>query len=575
MSLFTAIKALEELKEFYQSNPELRGIFETLENHINAAEANNDILSLAPIIEYIKQTFHQEANRSYFSPVLWLPFDTFFFPQKIYTVISNLEACLQAGRKPSPGNIAAFDLPSLKPPAYVDVEIEDKFIGTREALAELHNEQTPEYMYQKWHQFYQSTQQEKSLEPHQERSWWQQRHINHYFKLRQGIQNQLAFAYLFNQYQQAPMNYAADWRRGDSKQTGYGYVTALALPKYNLENIGELSTYTAEMSEFDQNRFNSTLDQADIKHNRLTSLMVATTKSRAKDLLDLAKDNHDQHLNIKLLSRSSHERYTYLKYDTSASKNTIVFCDPRYGLFQFNDDADFLFFYRTLYAKEQLQTNTCWNRYQVSNMRYAPDETTQYTWRGMLRSLFSGIKYNSGIIARINNFLLFNTTLFIYITTAYMITSAITVLSPFVGTLMLMLLAQKNGSMFVSSMFTYGSSGLRSAPDFIYAMFLTLSDLCKSLFGTRPSYDEALHTNFDLQEKNLERAGSFGVLHQQLNIAPIELPPLVLNLESTLNIGSLFKSDAVQQQNEAQQNEVRNIITSIPSSPPIHSTPLL
>ena len=509
MSLFTCLKALKDLKALYCDDAVLCPVLENFEARIKLAESKNDSLALISIVTDLKTNFAEVENLAFFSPVLWLPLERFSLPQKIKSIITELDACAQAGRRPSTGYISAFQLPSIKAPYFCNTNVRTYYEALHDTLSHFYNKADTEYLYQKWSDFKDQTEKEKEALVNETSSWWHRHQANQYFEVRQGVQNQMALAYLFHEHQQAAMNYEADWRQGSSKQSGYGYVMSMALPEHNPADMTSGQYVLNDtIANFELNRLDKNKDQAKIKHNRITPLLVATTMNRAKALLDLAKENEGNHLNIKLLSRGISERYSYLQYPAGTDKHCLFFCDPKYGLFKFNNDAEFLFFYQMLYAKEEMQTGLCWNRYQVSHMRYAPVQAVLFTWAGRFRSLFSGLKYNTSLWDRAKNYVLFNVTLFLCLTEAYMRTGIITVISPFIGALLLVFLVQNYGATILSATFTFGSSGLLSAPDFIYALCLNIGDQLKWLVGMRRHFDAILHTQFDLDDANLERVSS-------------------------------------------------------------------
>lgn len=529
MSLFTCLAIIDDFHQNYAHDLELCEKLEAVRIQIIEADAQNNPFLLKPAILGLKEAINNRPTLGINLSSLATSYQSLVFRVgfKLDNIYFELKECLRLFEEPQPSlNLHSFQLPSIKAPRFSSLFFKDKYQEMRIFLKSVKNKANADYLYQFWQSFSNETLDEESSLNQKPQPYWFRYQAKCYMELRHGIQNQLALAYLCHKNKKRPMNFQADWRQGTSAQTGYGYVMSLALPKNGeLTAKGSVFTMSMESDRFETYRLDKNKDQSDIKHNRITPLVVSNTEERADALLRLAKKNINRHLSIKLLSRGFYERYSYLHFKIKDKKKTILFCDPRHGLFQFEDEEEFLFFYEMLYAKEQMQTELCWNRYQVSYMRYAPSEKPMFTWTGKVRSFLTGLKYNTSLYDRAKNFVLFNITLFLFLSVSYTLTCAIAVISPFISTLLLGVLAQNIGSSYITLAFMFGSAGIFSAFDVIYAASLTLIDNAKSLMGLMPHNEAILHKPFELSMSHLSTHTS----HEHLvdALGDRELPEVV------------------------------------------------
>lgn len=525
MSLFTCIELVNELCHYYSSDRKLVALLDEVNACIQKASLDNDPHLLESLIEGIEGEFPQLTQLSFFSPTLWLPLDIFTFNQKMTALLKELKIGVQLSKKLPPVNLHAFQLPRIEAPKLSSPYFQSVYQGLKEELTSIKNTHKAAEYYQHWLRASEKTKAFKSAFSMRVSASKEAKEAKHYIEMRHGVENQLALAYLYHKHKHQSLNYEFDWRKGSSEQTGYGHVMSLALPKYNGLYMKDFSyAMNSDAHHFEENRLDRVTSQKEVKHNRLTLFLVSTTVDRAKTLLTLAKSNKNQHLSIFLKSRTFDERYSYLLYATGNKTYSIVFCDPRHGLFRFNSEKDFLFFYQMLYAKEEMQTQTCWNRYQVSTMRYAPNEQALFTLKGKLNSLLTGLKYNSHLWDRAKNFVLFNMALSLFLLISYSVACTAAVFSPFLSGILLMLLAQNVSSSYVSFAFMFGSSGLFATWDVLQAIFLGVNDKLKSFIGLKPHHEEILQQAFELDLTALKSASSYMKLVPKLKVERQELP---------------------------------------------------
>lgn len=529
MSLFSCLDNISHLKNNY---PQLTDYLSHLEEQIKQIDLNNQPHKISTLVVEIKQQFPKVANLQFYSPALWLPINNFDFPQKLTAIINELSECEKLSRQPKLSPISSFQLPNIKPPLFSNNKFKELYKQLYKKLDSFKNINDAAYIHQHWLEFDAQTTLHKQNFKLKKNSMWQRYQQHKYLSLRQGIQNQMALAYMFNKNKQADINSQTDWHKGSSKQTGYGYVMALA--KHNFNPSLEQQTHyymNKDICDMGSARNDINKDQKDIKHNRITPLKIATTHTRAKAILELAKKNPSQHLQIKLQGRINSESYSYLQYESNSQDCKIFFCEPKYGLFKFNNESDFLFFYQMLYAKQEIQNKICWNRYQVSAMQYAPNQKPSFSWKGKLRSLLYGLKYNNNIIGMVKGFVLFNLSLFVSVLAIQLIASALAIISVSLSATLLQLLANSGFSLLLSASFAFASAGLLSLPDLCQTLWHTGLDYIKPLFGAKSHFDEILHKDFGCLNINAETKTSHQHLINALEVKESQSKDLGLEIE--------------------------------------------
>lgn len=518
MSLFSCLDDINDLKNKY---PKLISYFNELEQQIINLDRTDQSHKLPSLVIDIKNKFPEVVALKYWSPALWLPIKNFYFPQKLTAIINELLECAKLSRQVKLSPICAFQLPSIQPPHFFNPKFKELYTKLHTQLHTFKNIQNAEYVHKHWLEFEAKTTLYKQNFNTENSSIWQRYQNQKYITLRQGIQNQMALAYMFHKNKQADINSQTDWHKGNDKQTGYGYVMVLAKPEFN-PNLGQHTKYpmNKDINKFELNRKNKNQDQAIIKHNRITPLKIATTHNRAKALLEIAKQYHNQHLQIKLQSRIFAESYSYLQYQTTNQGKKIYFCEPQYGLFKFDNETDFLFFYEMLYAKQEMQNRSCWNRYQVSLMQHAPNQQKISSWHGKWRSLFYGLKYNNNLVDIVKGFVLFNLTLFVSVLAIYAVAASLAIISTSLSTLLFSLLESSGFSLILIASFSFATTGLLSIPDFCKVLWLTSLDNIKPLLGFKSHFDEILHKNFSPLNINAVVNTSHQHLIDALNVQP-------------------------------------------------------
>lgn len=485
MSLYQCLTDLQFLAQHY---PQHRATFIDYFQQLQKIAHDNQPLKLAALKQEIAQTFPDIANLPFYSPKRWLPLESYPFEQKLYRVLQGLSDCSQKARVPQTNKWQGLQLASaLKMPASCSPTLRAYYQALHLHLNHLVSTNDIKQSEQQWQRFSKETAQiEQALES-QSLSMLEQRHNAEFLAQRYAIQNQLAMQYIHLKNQKAAIDLNYDWRAGSGNHHGYGLVMAMALEGYNPRHH-QRYTFDPIMAELEANQAHKTADQRYIQHNRLTATVVGQTAQRIESLIALAKQHPNSHLNIKLISRSSlSHKHSYLQYCPQHEDGTFYFADPDYGLYHFNNEQEFKFFYKMLYAKEQLQQGQCWNRFQVSQMRSAPEQRQSYSWRGKLRSLLYGLKYNRSPLDVTKSFLIFNLTMFLSLTVTYSLVGIIALFSPPVATLLFKALAHRGFSLLLGASFTFASAGLLSLPEFAKVIFDFLKDSALQLTGNAPT----------------------------------------------------------------------------------------
>lgn len=494
MSLFTCFEYLSHLKQYY---PHLAQEFDHYQQWLQSIEQEDKPQNLSLVIHSLKEQFPDIAAKSSWSPSLWLPLREYDFTQKVKKLIDELSECADLARQLYPNEIPAFSLPTIKAPALCNQYFYEKYLDLENEIAPFKNDFNAEQIYQYWSTFSATT---LSLEQDllsETTSPLFRYQAKQYLKLRHGIENQLGLAYLYHKNKKSVINASADWRKGSNKSTGYGLIMAMAHPELSPHN-NQVKQYKLDyiIEQIENHRKNKSKDQALIKHNRITPLIISDLESRTTHLIKIAKEHPNQHLKIKMYSRGFQEKYSYLRLEEIDATFKIYFCDPDYGMFEFSQEQEFIFFYQMLYAKEELLKDTSWNRYQVSVMNYAPEQQAEKTFAGKIRSFLYGLKYNRSPIDVIKEVVLFNITLFLSLLAAFTTANLLAIIYEPLSLFLVGMLAHSGFSLIVGAAFIFGSAGILAVPDLLHAVYLTASDKIKSTLGFHQHYETVLHKNF-------------------------------------------------------------------------------
>lgn len=512
MSIFSCFEHLTYLKDNY---PQKQAFFTEIENQVSAIEQADKPLQLSLAITALKERFPNITRLALWSPRLWLPLPQYDFTQRVKALTDELSACAQKARTIKADPIAYFQVPSIKQPMFCNKSFAKKYRQLQSDLQQLAHTSTAENIYQYWRNFEAETAALKYQLSHKKNAISHRFQAQQYIERRQAIQNQLALAYFHHKNKKVEINIEQDWRTGNDQHTGHGFIMALANPSFNPDNNSKYQL-DPTIAEIEAARYDKHKDQHLIKHNRLQATRISTTQDRANTLLALMKQHPNKHLSIKLMSRGFKERYTYLQYQQSEQDSKLLFCDPTYGLYQFENDAEFLFFYQMLYAKEETQQHICWNRFQVSQMSFAPHKKPQFSWPGKIQSLLYGLKYNRAPLDIIKNIFLFNLIIFSSLVVLYSCANILAIFSQPAAMGLINLLAHSGFSVLVGSATLFGSAGLFALPDFAYAIYLSGLDNISTLLGGKTHGQQILHADFSLEDISSQNYQSHRHLLNQL-----------------------------------------------------------
>lgn len=495
MSFFSCLEHIAYLKAHY---PAYQFQLDTYEQQLMELHEQDDASALLSVICKIKEDFPDIVSLHPWMPQLWLPFNRFSFEQRIRQIHDELTECLHRSRQRPHAELTAFQLPQGTFPWFSSAEYQKLYQNLTTELQAISLNIEPGEILLQWQNFDRKTRSLQQQLEDTETSWYQRYQAKRFLERRHAVSNQLALVYYHHQFQQAKLDLSTDWRYGSDQSDGYGYVMALASHKYNpVDGDTKLCCLDDTMAKIEKYRQDGSKDQLEIKHNRILPISVATTVMRCEKLLALAKAHPGSNLNIHLFSRSGlKQRFTYLRYQTTPEGECIYFADPTIGLYQFKNAEDFKFFYQMHYAKEQMQTGNGWNRFQASVLIHSPQAAVKKTWRGALRSILYGTKYNSSILDYIKNFVLFNITLFVSLIAAYSLVSVVALVSEAANVFLMTLLAHDGASILLGFSCFFGSAGLLAIPEFARTLFFSGLDVIKSCFGLPQSHEEILYQDF-------------------------------------------------------------------------------
>lgn len=520
MSIYTCIDVLIALG---QDHPCWQPTTTSYVQELKRISKDNDVEALLTVLRRFKEDFSPLLNTHILSPKRYLPIDAFRPYQQCQSFVKELSACIEISLQQAPPNLAMIYWPSNVRLTTSVKSLQPYYQALLTELQTIKRATTPAIAKAQWETFETQTnnlRHELFSSPLSEAYQSEVQRFLHYRKL---IQNQLAFNYLLLKHRQTRIEPLNDWRRGSENVPDYGYVMALAHPHYAPHlNPQTRLTLSPLILHFQANRLSAKTDQAEIKHNRLTTLHIADTQARSLALLNLMQEHPDQALHIKLVSRTWHERSTYLYYLTNQLPQKIYFCDPMHGLFTFEDPQTFLTFYQVLYSKEQLEQGRCWNRYQVSAMRYAPHLPTRHTFSGKLTTLFTGLKYPMTPLGAIQGFLLFNTTMYISLIALYSSIAILSVINTAVAAWCFSMLNHSGFSLLLAAAFVMGSPGIYALPDFFKAQTTYLVNKLQSLVRGISKEEDLLANGCNFKTEGTTKPSTNPAL---LQLAAQGLPP--------------------------------------------------
>lgn len=200
------------------------------------------------------------------------------------------------------------------------------------------------------------------------------------------------FTLLYNQMQTNFLHSAIEQYSlpalGSSRGECYGFVRGMVDSRFSPYKTNQPIKLTRAIHEYQRNQSDPIKDQQRIKQQRITiEHFCPNLQKRAAQLYSIASQHLGDELCVDLRNGWA-QHSTYL----SVQKNgDIRYMDPNSGAYLFKKKSDFIVAYQLI----GLVKRSKWKFYSIS--RLIEDPHLQYsssnTWRGKMRSLLTGKKY--------------------------------------------------------------------------------------------------------------------------------------------------------------------------------------